>query len=261
VKVLPWLALSTALWPTAWFCVQRVQTTEDAACLLFSLATALLVSWRATPSTGNAFNHRAVTVAVLGYAAAQWWATPLFAAMAGMTALAIALSTRAFGKTLQPGVLLLLFLALPVIPTLEFALGHPLRVLATHGAHVLLGLMGQAVEPVGTCLRGDRGVVCVDAPCAGVRMVWTAAWCVGAVSSWNVLSWARTAGLGILALAAVLAGNMLRTASLFIAESRLVVPAWMHEGVGLAAFGLVVACVLGAGFNLKGGAPCATLPA
>ena len=256
-RALPWALLALASWPTAAFCLGRIHAAEDALCLLFSLVAALVACREAGRGRAPRTDWAAVSAVTAVQAACWLLAPPVVAAFAGAAAVGSALSSRSFGTRMQPGVLLLLALGLPLLPSLEFAFGHPLRVLSTHGALRLLGLLGQAVEPVGTCLRGEAGVVCVDAPCAGIRMLWMTGFCVGALSAWRGLSWGRTALLAAPAFVAVLVANMLRTASLFVAETRVTLPGFLHEAVGLSAFALVLVPLLLLGLRPGGGTRCA----
>jgi len=97
----------------------------------------------------------------------------------------------------------------------------------------------------------------VDAPCSGVRMLWTGGWLAFTLAALLGLGTARTLALGAAALAAVLAGNVLRNAVLFFPEAGIVRwPHWSHTAVGAAAFLAVTAAVLLAARSLAGRGPC-----
>jgi exosortase/archaeosortase family protein len=89
----------------------------------------------------------------------------------------------------------------------------------------------------GTRLVWAASAVDVDAPCAGVRMLWTAlvvglAACAAARSGWK-----PTAGVMAAVTGVVVAGNAVRAAALFYLEAGIVHgPAWAHEGTGLLVF-------------------------
>ncbi len=132
----------------------------------------------------------------------------------------------------------LVALALPVVPSLQFTLGYPMRIVSAALAVGLLQMHGIGVTRQGTFLLWRGEMVQFDAPCSGVNMLWaglllTLAGCVlfrpGPVKD----------ALGVvLSLLLTLAANVLRAASLFYLETGFVAhsPAWWHEGVGVAAF-------------------------
>ena len=134
----------------------------------------------------------------------------------------------------------LLLLSLPLLATLQFYGGYPMRWLTAHSASSLLSLLGCAVQCEGLSLlyHGER--VLIDAPCSGVRMMWAGAFhasalgCVLRLKNPNVLLlWAA-------AFCAVLLGNSLRAAWVFLHETQLIVqPQWMHKGAGILIFGVL----------------------
>ncbi|HZN05333.1 MAG TPA: hypothetical protein VFB65_01050, partial [Pyrinomonadaceae bacterium] len=70
---------------------------------------------------------------------------PLARAGLAFTAIAVTVSVVRFGKPLHPGVLGLLWLSLPLVPSLQFYLGYPLRLLVAAVAAPILRLGGFAV--------------------------------------------------------------------------------------------------------------------
>ena len=67
----------------------------------------------------------------------------------------------------------LMLLALPIIPPLQFYVGYPLRLATAFVSARLLSLHGLSIDAVGTCLDWNGTLIAVDAPCSGVRMLWT----------------------------------------------------------------------------------------
>jgi exosortase/archaeosortase family protein len=129
-------------------------------------------------------------------------------------------------------------LALPVLPSLQFTLGFPLRVASATLTVGLLRIQGLAVERQGTMLAWDGRSVQFDAPCSGVAMLWAGLLVSLMAATAFRLGAARLIAALAFAVVATLAGNVLRTSSLFYIETGLIggAAAWWHEGVGIAAF-------------------------
>jgi hypothetical protein len=66
----------------------------------------------------------------------------------------------------------LIALALPVLPSLQFTLGYPMRVISATLAVGLLQAQGLMVARQGTFLLWRDEMVQFDAPCSGVSMLW-----------------------------------------------------------------------------------------
>jgi exosortase/archaeosortase family protein len=134
----------------------------------------------------------------------------------------------------------LVALALPVLPSLQFTLGYPMRIVSAALAVALLQAHGLVVERQGTFLVWHDEMVQFDAPCSGVNMLWaglllTLMGCV--LLRLPVL---KVMIAVILAIVLAIAGNVLRASSLFYVEAGLVrdAPGWWHDGIGIAAFTL-----------------------
>src|SRR5262249_53543066 len=66
----------------------------------------------------------------------------------------------------------LVALALPVLPSLQFVLGYPMRIVSASLAVVMLRAHGLVVTREGTLLAWRGEMVQFDAPCSGVSMLW-----------------------------------------------------------------------------------------
>lgn len=151
----------------------------------------------------------------------------------------------------------LALLALPVVPVLQYQLGPPLQVVTAALAAPLLRLLGLDVVAAGACLQGAEQLVWVDAPCSGLRMLWSGSFLV--LASSGLL---RLGSLGtLLAVASgavvLVAGNAWRAATLFLLETGVVDPALAsHDAVGLLVHALTAGAL--AVLLLRwGGARCA----
>jgi exosortase len=133
--------------------------------------------------------------------------------------------------------LCLMLLGIPMLSQLESLVGAPLRVSVADAAAALVRSSGLPIAADGTRLVWAGGAVDVDAPCSGLRMLWT-----GALASLVAMAHFRLRAPAALSLAAsallvIWSGNVLRCAALFYVESGMVpAPAWAHGGIGLIVF-------------------------
>jgi exosortase/archaeosortase family protein len=249
VSPLGWVALQAlALWPHGAWIVRRAADGSDDPLGLAALAVlALLVAWHAArlrlaPHTGWLAAAGALTVAAN---AALFIAPPLVAAL--LAALALAAGLVAWWPAAAPRLPLLglLVLALPLIASLQYYGGYPLRVLTAQLSAALLQLAGIAAEPSGASMLVRGQLVIVDAPCSGVQMVWMAYFSACTVAAWTALRDATFVRRLPLVGLVVLMGNVVRNAVLVALEARAHgLDARLHEAIGLVALAIVCAVVL-----------------
>jgi len=104
-----------------------------------------------------------------------------------------------------------------------------------------LGVFGIDVAREGTQLVWQDQLIGVDAPCSGVKMLWTASFLAMTLNAIAGSGWIRTAVTCIASGGLALVANAVRTALLFAKEAAIVsLPDWMHEGIGLCVFGGLV---------------------
>jgi len=232
------IALLAALWPHWIYIARRMVDGSDEpwGVLAFATVVVLLIADRrrlAEPTRSALVSSAELTIAA---AIASLLLPDLAAAAVAMLALGVFLVRALPGRPATPLIALLL-LSLPVIATLQFYLGFPLRVLAAHASAGLLWLGGLDTSAAGASILHDTTQVLVDAPCAGIGMLWVGSYTAALLSYLNRADLRRTALNAAFAGALVLAANILRNTALFFPEAGLVEwPAWSHEAVGLAAF-------------------------
>jgi len=150
------------------------------------------------------------------------------------------------GKPFAAPVLGLCLLSVPLIPSLQFYCGYPLRLVSGMLAALLLSMSGLAVSQDGACVRWAGELVVIDAPCSGVRMLWVGLYLACTMAAVLRLSLSRTLLTTAGAVVAVILGNGLRSASLFYLETGIVkMPSWSHDAVGVIVFactGISIAC-------------------
>jgi len=176
---------------------------------------------------------------LLCYSALYHFLAPLPRAAIAVTAIAATVSSMRFGRRLHLGVWGLLLLALPVVASLQFYLGFPMRAVVAKLAAPMLQINGFAVTAVGASLNWNGDPILIDAPCSGVKMLWTGFYLTCALACYYKLNAKRTALACAAAFAAIIIGNTFRAAALFYVESgaaNLRLPDWMHEGVGVVVF-------------------------
>ena len=179
------------------------------------------------------------------YAASYVWLPPLARTCLAVTALTATVSVCFLRRQFHTGIWGLLLLSLPVMDSLQFFVGYPLRALVAALAAALLRLGGLAVAPQGAALRWGETLVAVDAPCSGIRMLWVGAYLVVALACLYRLGFMRLlAGVG-LALVVLVLGNALRAAALFYLEAGIIpAPSGAHTAIGIVTFGFTVVAIV-----------------
>jgi exosortase/archaeosortase family protein len=234
--------LLLALWPHWIYMARRMVDGSDEPWGLLAVATVLVLVARdraeLTVPTRSALVASAALAVIA--AAANLVLPDLVAAAAAMLALAFFLVHALPRRPATPLVALLL-LALPVIASLQFYLGFPLRVFTAHATTLVLALAGLDTTADGASILHRGTTVLVDAPCAGIGMLWVGSYTAALLSYLARADGARTATNAVAAALLVLAANVARNTALFFPEAGLVQwPAWSHEAIGLAALALAV---------------------
>jgi len=249
VPPLAWLALqAAALWPHWRWAAARVADGSDDPLGLAALVALAVVVFRLEPQL-RASPKPAWLIAAMGATVAATLASfqlpPLIGAL--LAALAMAAGLRSFmpsGHAVLP-MAGLAVLALPVVSSLQFYAGYPLRVVTAQLSTWLLQLVGMAAERSGSSMTVQGRLIIVDAPCSGVQMVWMAYFCACAVGAFGGLRdrqlLARLPWVGVL----VLMGNVLRNSVLVALEAQHEqVSEAVHQGVGLVVLVMVCAAVV-----------------
>ncbi|MGC4066656.1 MAG: exosortase/archaeosortase family protein [Polyangiaceae bacterium] len=248
------LALQLAsLWPVVVWGIRRTFDGSDEPLGILALATVIVVfairligkascaGQRAAASDVPARVASAVRrdTGLLGPALSLVYAIGLFvlprpiASLVGLLALALTSSRLIYGRTLNVGLLGLLWLSVPILGSLDFYLGYPLRIATTELAAALLRLSGNDVTRRGVSLMLAGREVSVDPACAGLRMLWMTAYFVSLLGCLRPLRGFRMLPFAGLAFVLLVVANAWRAAALYYVESGLVrLPPWGHEAVG-----------------------------
>jgi exosortase/archaeosortase family protein len=243
-----WLALlAAALWPTGVWMAQRMADGSDDPLGLLALAALGALVWqqrrRLRPQPRPAWLAAAL-VGALAATALRPHLPPLACALLSLLAWAAGVLALVPARTASAPVLGLAVLSLPLLASLQFYAGYPLRTATAEASRWLLSIRHHAVRE-GSSLVVDGHRVVVDAPCSGIQMVWLGYFtaCVvvlagGASNRWFLT---RLPAVGLL----VLGGNVLRNTVLVALEAAGCAPAWVHETVGLAVLALVCGGIAG----------------
>jgi exosortase/archaeosortase family protein len=250
-----------AFWPVWRWYAARVTDSSDERWSLLALSTVVVLLLRRGAHVTQAKGSLLLpTLFVLLYGATYIFLPPLARACVAMTALGLTLGLLRFGRPFHPRLLGLMYLSLPLIPTLQFYGGYPLRMLVASVAAPLIRLGGFVVIQEGTCLNWDGQLIWIDAPCSGVRMLWTGLYLACTLACLYRLSAVKTLLLAAPALAAIILGNIFRAVALFYLEAGIIeMPAWAHDYTGVVAFMLVAGSIVAAVNLLQRGKVCGEL--
>lgn len=244
-----WLACAVvALTPVwLWSAARLLDGSDDPLGIVALIALVMLIArdrdrFSESPRIGwLALATVLAAAAVIGAA----WLPPLIRGV--LAVLAVCAMLLAVRNLTQPLLALsgLALLALPLLSSLQFFVGYPLRVVTAEASAWLLALFGVAVERNGSALEVAGRLVMVDAPCSGIQMAWIAYFTACAAAAWLRTPDARFFRRVPLVGVTVLAGNIVRNTLLVVKEAELAQwPEWTHDVIGLATFAAVCALVL-----------------
>jgi len=242
-----------AFWPVWHWYVRRMLDPSDEPFGVVALVTAagfvLFGKWKPPLAIEKRYLLLPALLTAL-YAATFHLAPMSISAGVAMTALAALISICTSKRIFQPGLWLLLMLALPIMASLQFYAGFPLRVAVGKMAATLLQLSGLPVVLDGTLLCWGVHAVGIDAPCSGVKMIWAGYYMTAAMSC--LFQWrpGRILFFFLITMIVVIVGNTLRATALFYVEAGLIaLPAWTHQGMGLCVFMLMMFTIAGLGIK------------
>jgi exosortase len=241
-------AHAACFWPVWGWYLARLDDGSDEPWALVALLAAVVMGW----PRGKFWLEprdpllRAAAFLTVCYALLAPFAPPLLRALCAMAALGCSWISLSETRARAPALIWMLLLSVPVIASLQFYAGYPLRLITAAGATGLLNVFGVDVARTGTSMSTQGHLVLVDAPCSGVRMLWTASLLCAALAAMRArVSWIALAFAQLCVLPIVLAANSLRAALLFLLETaEHAPPAWLHSLVGVFTFIVAGALVL-----------------
>jgi exosortase/archaeosortase family protein len=250
------LLVAAAMWEAwRWYLARVTAAPEEAAALLLTVAFLAVTGVIRRGRAGSAPPMRLlpITGLLLLYAATYPLVPPIVRAAVAISTTLYCLHVAVLKERPPLAFWGLVALSLPVLPSLQFVLAYPMRIVSAALTAELLSLQGLAVERQGTFLVWRGEMVQFDAPCSGVSMLWAGLLLTLLGCFLLRLPPARILVALAAALPLAVAGNALRAASLFYVEAGLIAdaPAWWHDGIGLAAFALSSAATLWLMVRLK----------
>jgi len=237
LKIHPALLQLLAISPVIWWFVKRLNDGNDEPLGLLTLVLVLVLAWRDRRCLRASYRARVCGAAfLLGSVLGIHWLSPMVRGVFAVTGLALF-----HGMHRRAGLMGLLVLSLPVVASMQFFLGYPMRLAAAEGAVRLLELGSLVVARVGTQIELGGKVIGVDPACGGVRMLWHALAAAMGLAAMHRLTWRATVIGGVFAVLLVIPANAVRAALLAVEESGHFSNAWFgHGGIGLVSFAVVL---------------------
>ncbi len=146
----------------------------------------------------------------------------------------------------------LLLLVLPVIPSVDFYAGYPVRFVITMGARLLLFCLGMSVHQQGTVLSIGQKLFAIDVPCSGIHMLWVEGYAVMLLATLFRLRLKGTVFISFAGCILIIIGNILRASTLILfdllcaqssASNVMHLEPVVHLLVGLVSFCLVTVAI------------------
>jgi exosortase/archaeosortase family protein len=244
-----WLILPAvqfaAFWAVWQWVAQRLVDIPENITGAVALFVAVGLVVRAVSRGEIAVPRMGIPIALMiAYAVSYPFVPPHIGAGLAMASIGFLLGSM-MGAGIRAGLVGLLVLALPIIPSMQTHIGYPMRVAGAVVVSWWLHLLGFVVVPEGTCLRWGTNLVLIDEPCSGVKMLWSALVLSCALAGWSGLNGRRTLAAALGATAVVFAANILRETSLFLLQAvgRGTAEDPMHMFLGLAVFGVAAIAI------------------
>lgn len=228
-----------------WYAARVVGSGDDSWGILALIAVALLCCFK-RKNVEKKPSLVLPAIFTLLYFVAFPFLPPLLRAALAMTVISLTLSQLFFKKRFHIGLFGLSLLSLPLIASLQFYLGYPLRLIVGCVAAPLLRIGGFSVYAEGSCLNWGGKLIWIDAPCSGIKMLWAGMFLTAVLVCFYELRTVKSLLAFLTAFVAIIIGNIFRTLALFYIEAEIIkTPSWMHEVTGMVSFALVgVAIVL-----------------
>ena len=231
-----------------WYFARVAEAPEEAGALVLTVVFlgALGLARMRQPVSSHVFSLAAVAIILATYAASYAVLPPIMRAAIAVSLTLFCFHVAVFRERPPFGFWGLVALALPVLPSLQFMLGYPMRIVSAALTVGLLQAHGLMVARQGTFLVWRDEMVQFDAPCSGVNMLWAGLLVTFMGCVLFQLGVLKVLVAVFVSVALTIACNVLRASSLFYVESGLIesAPVWWHDGIGITAFTLSAAATL-----------------
>ena len=238
----------TAFWSVWRWLFARISTSSEEVWGIFPLLGVIFFSYLGDEKKSTDLKPATYLLAtgflflfVIGFDAFP----PLVRGVLAVFSVTFFLSAWRFGKTFHLGVFILFLLGLPLMASLNFVLGFPLRVMVGEAVEFLLQMQGLEVFREGVCLHFGKKLIWIDAPCSGIKMLWFGTFLASAATLFFRLDNLRTlVALGF-SFVLIFVGNVFRASALFYTEAEIIkVSGWFHEAVGVLAFAVTAFAIV-----------------
>jgi exosortase/archaeosortase family protein len=264
MRIIESICLVGAFWPVWLWYVSRTQDASDEPWGLIALATAAFFLYldraEIAPPAQASNGRRLVGLLAIGIYTAIFPIAPnLVLSLVAIIALWYVSPARA-SATSRAGIAGLLVISLPLIPSLNFYGGYPMRLVTAAGAKFMLSCLGMVVSQQGTMLTVQDKMVAIDAPCSGISMVWAASYVSLLMATFLKLNGKKTLLLAGVAIPVVIAGNIIRAEALVLydtvaaaqsAIARALPEPVIHLWVGLVIFALSAGVLVVSALKLR----------
>ncbi|MBI1271243.1 hypothetical protein GC174_12505 [bacterium] len=243
-----------SFWPVyIWYLERSTDGSDEPLGLLALIACFLSVGLRArgkkVKEGGNEFFLYLAIASFLFYILSFSGSSKMVSAAFAVVTLTA--SASALIMPLLAGEYCLALISLPVIASLNFFIGFPLRALSAKLASISLSLGNVSARAEGTMLVFKDQMVAVDAPCSGIKMLWFSVFTAALTASYLKLSPLKTGALLIVSVVFSVIANTLRVTALFYLETGLIShestlfeEAFLHQAIGLVVFLLLILSIV-----------------
>ena len=254
-------------WPVwHWYCLRTCDRSDEPLGILALLTLIAIIGRRLSGShlsepdapLSQALSARtmALTCGLLAaYCCSLACAPPAVSAILALIAIVYFLTNTSKMRQFSAGECALLTLSLPLVASLNFYAGYPLRLLACDLASILLNLGGLAVHTRGTEILSSASVVGIDPPCSGIKMLWMSIYIAATLSGIRQLRLFPTLRMLFLSVLVAIGANAVRVSSLFYLESGIITvqEPWhqlLHTGIGASSFAASVLILMKASLSI-----------
>lgn len=169
--------------------------------------------------SNNEFNINILSFYFLLYLSVSIFELPLLKGIVASLSLSTTISFFIKKKYFDLNILGLILLSMPILSSVQFFIGYPIRIVVTKISSYILTLGGINVYQESTCLIFNNSSVCVDAPCSGVQMLLTGFYITFVFSFIKKFNTLKSILLLLLSFFIVIFVNIFRATSLFYVES------------------------------------------
>jgi exosortase/archaeosortase family protein len=231
-----------AFWSVWRWYFLRLSTSSDETFGVLALIAIIALSFKKRAKISPVSNFHLTIASIVIYVVSFPFLPPLLRAVIAVTSLTFAISGWFFGKKFHFGIWSLFLLFLPSIASMQFFLGFPLRIFVGEATAFLLKLNGLVVFREGVCLHFGEQLIWIDAPCSGVKMLWTGMFLASLLVTIYELNFKKTVLAFVSSFIIILIGNVFRAVGLFYLEAEIVkMPGFAHEAIGVSAF--ILTCI------------------